>query len=302
MLATFDAETTAAQASFAATLSAAGAERVRDCVLQAASARSSPAAALGHNARHHRNESALTGDCIVLLAGAEDAEREPKSLQAALCAIADEESVLRLLETLDTPDLQSRHRRLLELRDDSVSHDWMWRTSRAHGPVVPPGEFQMAVRLRLGATCVNPDIRCSRCGSQLGSADSHAMCCNLPEATRGHYDVRDEVLALAHLADPQSSIEDVGLVPSAPALRPADILTSAAIPGCSAALDIGVTSPDAAGAGADCCDAMHRRKHRDYATVLAELLQQGVTYRPMVWSAFGRAHPEAKLAEESLTG
>ena len=135
---------------------------------------------------------------------------------------------------------------------------------------------------------------CVRCGAALGAAGSHPLCCALPEATRGHYGVRDEVLALAHLADPTAAVESVGLVPSVPELRPADILTSAAFPGRLAALDIGVTSPDRSGAGEDCCDSMHQRKLGDYGHVLAELEEQGVTYRPMVWSCFGRCHPEAQ--------
>ena len=113
--------------------------------------------------------------------------------------------------------------------------------------------------------------------------------------------MRDVVLGLAHLADPSSATETVGLVPSNPSLRPADILTSAALPGRMAALDIGITSPDGAGAGGDCCDAMFRRKRRDYQRYLHELeVEEGVSYRPMVWSAFGRAHPEADAMLESM--
>ena len=107
--------------------------------------------------------------------------------------------------------------------------------------------------------------------------------------------MRDAALVLAHLADPTAAVETLGLIPSAPALRPADILTSAALPGRMAALDIGVTSPDAAGAGDGCCDAMYNRKRADYAAHLPDLeVRVGIAYRPMVWSAFGRAHPEAE--------
>ena len=102
------------------------------------------------------------------------------------------------------------------MRDPSVSHDWLWRVSPAHGPLVPRGEFQVAVRLRLGAPCADPSTLCARCGATLGGTCSHALCCALPEATRGHYDVRNEVLSLAHLADPTAAAEAVGLIPSAP--------------------------------------------------------------------------------------
>ena len=112
--------------------------------------------------------------------------------------------------------------------------------------------------------------------------------------------MRDETLVLVHLADPAASVETVGLIPSAPALRPADSFTSAAIPGRLAALDIGVTSPDAAGAGDDCCDAMYRRKRADYAAHSAELAAQDIVYKPLVWSTFGRAHPETDTILRSL--
>ena len=103
----------------------------------------------------------------------------------------------------------------------------------------PVGEFQMAVRVRLDAPCAE-SIPCSKCGAVMGGRCKHPLLCAVPEATRGHYGVRDEVLKLAHLADPSSATEALGLIPSAPALRPADILTSAALPGRLAALDIGL--------------------------------------------------------------
>ena len=56
----------------------------------------------------------------------------------------------------------------------------------------------------------------------------------------------------------------------------------------------GVCFPDASGAGDDCCAAMFDRKRNDYKRHLHELeVQQGIAYRPMVWSTWGRAHPEA---------
>ena len=54
-------------------------------------------------------------------------------------------------------------------------------------------------------------------------------------------------------------------------------------------------SPDACGAGMDCCDSMFQRKRKDYWTYLHELEQvQGIAYRPLVWSIWGRAHPETE--------
>ena len=142
---------------------------------------------------------------------------------------------------------------------------------------------------------------CCRCGAALGRSASHAFCCALPEATLGHYAARDAVLPVAHLADPATAVESRGLIPSAPMLRPADILTSAALPGRLTALDIGITSPDTAGAGHDCCDAMYNRKRQHYRKHLEELEQdQQIAYRPLVWSTWGREHPETSAILTSL--
>ena len=101
------------------------------------------------------------------------------------------------------------------------------------------------------------------------------------------------------LGDPEAAHEPAGLIPSRPSLRPADIFTSAAH-GSLAALDIGVCSPEAAGAGLDCCAAMARRKQRTYAPFATELRQRGVRYQPLVWSSYGRAHVETLDTLQSL--
>ena len=108
------------------------------------------------------------------------------------------------------------------------------------------------------------------------------------------------MLELAHLADPSAEAETLGLVPSHPSLRPADVLTSAALPGRLAALDVGVVSPDAAASGSDCCAYMHDKKMRVYSAHLAEMEANGVTYRPLIWSAMGREHPETSVVLEAL--
>ena len=81
---------------------------------------------------------------------------------------------------------------------------------------------------------------------------------------------------LVHVADPAAVTELPGLVPDAPTLRPADIYSEAAVPGSSAALDVGIMSPDACGAGSDCCEAMRQRKLRDYGAHLAGLAARGI--------------------------
>ena len=162
-----------------------------------------------------------------------------------------------LADLLQIREDWSGSRRLSEVRDDTVSHDWLWSLNPCHGPIVPPGEYLAALRLRLGAPTIDIPVLCKRCGREdLDKVCTHALRCALPEATRGHNGIRDVVLNLSHLSDSCARPEVLNLIPSHATLRPADILTSAALPGRLAALDIGVTSPDCAGAGDDCCETM----------------------------------------------
>ena len=95
MLEAYDATTADALSTFRASLPEAQATRAGDLVRQAAEARGTPEGALAGARR--RRETVLTGDCLIMPAGAEDPEYEPESLQAALCAIQDEQAVVGLL-------------------------------------------------------------------------------------------------------------------------------------------------------------------------------------------------------------
>jgi len=104
-----------------------------------------------------------------------------------------------------------------------------------------------------------------------------------------------------HIADSIAETEVQGLIPDAPSLRPADIFTEAAVPGCQAAMDIGITSPDSTGAGDDCCEAMYRTKMAKYEQYLPGLTHRGIRYKPMILSAYGRWHPDSLLTMEAIT-
>ena len=104
-----------------------------------------------------------------------------------------------------------------------------------------------------------------------------------------------------HIADSTAETEVQGLIPDAPSLRPADIFTEAAVPGCQAAMDIGITSPDSTGAGDDCCEAMYRTKMARYEQYLPGLTRRGIRYKPMILSAYGRWHPDSLLTMEAIT-
>eukprot|EP00973_Karenia_brevis_P003231 444819-Karenia_brevis.AAC.1 len=129
----------------------------------------------------------------------------------------------------------------------------------------------------------------------LGPSGFHALLCARGPSTRGHNAVRDELFKTASSLDSTSELEPIGLIPSYPGLRPADLLTGVSgFSGRLAALDVGVCCPAAAGAGTDCVESMRQRKvarMRPYADVLEA---GGVEYRPVTFSCFGRPHPDAK--------
>ena len=131
--------------------------------------------------------------------------------------------------------------------------------------------------------------------NDLNPSCRHALSCNIGEATRGHYAVRDDVLQLFSLADSSCAVEVPNLIPSCPGLRPADIFTSASHPGRRAALDIGITFCESSGSGVDCCDSMYTKKKRVYEPHGEELLEGGIVYEPVVFSSYGRLHPRAML-------
>ena len=90
------------------------------------------------------------------------------------------------------------------------------------------------------------------------------------------------------IADPGLATEVSGLAPSEPSARPADILTTAAIQGRGVALDVVVDSQEACGAGIDCLITATKRKLRRYANVIRDLDAEGLSFRPMAWSAESR--------------
>jgi len=112
--------------------------------------------------------------------------------------------------------------------------------------------------------------------------------------------VRDLLHKAACGADPTAELEPLGLIPGHPTLRPADVFTSAAVPGRLSALDVGICSPDATAAGHDCTESMRLRKLGDYGSHLGTLERQNIEYRPMVWSAYGRPHPAATQALRAI--
>ena len=66
------------------------------------------------------------------------------------------------------------------------------------------------------------------------------------------------------------------------------------------AFDVGIANPQAQTAGADPCASMVASKLERYAAILPELEADGVEYRPVVWSCWGRPHLGASAAVRSM--
>ena len=218
---------------------------------------------------------------------------KPIRLQHDLSVLFDKEGSGSLYAHFEAvPGGEQDCTRLLELSDDTVSSKWLW-TVDPHSPLtLSPEHFIAAVRLRLGASFTSKPVQCRICSKVLDINGMHALCCAPGESTRGHNAVRDELFVLARIADTTAEREVLGLLDTAPGLRPADILTCSVLPSLSSALDIGIAAPHAAHAGSDCCETMRWRKVRNYAEHDSALLEQGIQYTPIVWSCWGREHAD----------
>ena len=299
----YDAELAAALDAFCERLSPARAASAREACEAAAAGAAHLLQRLlaGRGVEGAAGEDAEPAEGPQLLreAGAEDDEHPlaggRRRLQRSLAHLCDQGLLdhLAAAHARAGPEGEAHARRLVELRDETSSSAWLWGLDPRDGHSLEPDKYVAAVRLRLGAGYLPEPRLCRACGRcPLDPGGFHALCCAPGEGTRGHYDVRDSVLDLTRLADPTAETEVVGLFDAAPGLRPADILTSAASPGLTSALDVGVASPDAVGAGDDCLETMRLRKRNRYGAFLAELEDQGVEYRPLVWSCWGREHAD----------
>ena len=189
---------------------------------------------------------------------------------------------------------------LAELGDSNVDHTWLWRLNPRHGSTLDADEYVDSVRFRLGCAGPAEPITCAACNSGiLDTGAAHASCCALGEATRGHNAVSSLIHAAAQQCDHTSEMEVPVLIPGTD-LRPADILTSA-LGNAYTALDVSICSPHALEAGTDCTQSRVEAKLEYYGPHLAALLRQNISYTPIVWSAYGRPHPDTLTVLRSLS-
>jgi hypothetical protein len=147
--------------------------------------------------------------------------------------------------------------RLKELRHPEVSHKWLWHLDPSGGTVMSQADYIVNVQKRLGARVQEGGAQCRLCGVLLDPQLEHAEVCAIGEATRGHYACVRTLVDGFRLSDPTVTTEARGLTSTQ--ARQADILTTAAVPGRSAALDVCVAFPNAAAAQGDAAEAAFRR-------------------------------------------
>ena len=210
-------------------------------------------------------------------------------LQKELCKLSDCTRLRRLEATLARQCNWPQLERLKDLRHAGVSHQWIWHLDHHTGSVLSQSDSVSNLQKRLGARTYEGNAACSLCGAPLDPQVEHSECCATAEATRGHYACVRACVNGLRLADPAVTTEPRGLTNTTS--RPADILTAAAVPGRSAALDVCVASSNAAAAAGDAAAAAFKRKLRRYRREIPQLRAAGIVYRPLVWTADGRPHP-----------
>jgi hypothetical protein len=210
-------------------------------------------------------------------------------VQGQLAKLQDCTQLRKLEKELASNCLWSQLQRLKELRHKDTCHTWLFHLNPLRGSVMTEGDYVINVQKRLGAKILSDECWCNICGKHIDPCLNHSEVCAIGEATRGHYAVVRAMVDGLKIADPAVTTEPRGLTRTQD--RRADIFTSAAVPGRSAALDVCIASPDSAAAGEDACESAFKRKLHHHLSVIPELHAAIIASRPMIWSADGRPHP-----------
>jgi hypothetical protein len=302
LLEAYDVRTRAAESALAATLPEDLAQRIKDIAIEGAEdadRRWKKFVQAGDDEQEQGPQVAQTEDPLLRVAmaadlnepGADRSRHLAGPLQRTLSAVTDEASQRVWQEDLRERGRHSDLRRLAELQDkDNQERSWLWAIQQGQEPTLAAHDYALAVRTMLGASLLIQPVLCNGCGKHLLDVQGkHALCCMGSETTIGHNRIRDTVAMGLAMADPGTITEPLGLVPSRPELRPADILSRAGREDGLVACDIGVASPEAGGAGLDCLEAMRSRKLAHYGdAVLEELRAQHIVYTPLILSCYGR--------------
>lgn len=220
-------------------------------------------------------------------------------IQKEIMLIVEERKVSELNHSMADAGNVSGVHRLADLQHEEQDHSWLWSLSPHRGPTMQSEVFVEAVRLRLGMAGPKEATPCHLYGDfATTETGAHALCCARAQSTRGHHALNRFLFDEISTFDPAAEFEPAHLIPGT-LLRPADILTSGVGAGLTA-LDVGVISPDATSAGADCVITMFERKVAKYAAHEAALERQNISYLPLVFSSYGRPHPSSTATLRAL--
>ena len=188
-------------------------------------------------------------------------------LQRALFGLIDEARLRRLGALLHSEGRDSDVRRIRELRSKEQDPSWIWSINKVTGPTLEPLHHSVAVRAMLGADFLFSPMLCHGCSSRMLDVQGcHALCCLGGASTVGHNKVRDVVALGVAVVDPATVTEAPGL-----------------------AIDVGIASPKASGAGDDCVEAMSLAKRAHYGPAVPdEFHAVGIIYVLAHTSCFGR--------------
>ena len=117
-----------------------------------------------------------------------------------------------------------------------IEHKWPYHLDTRAGTVPAPHDFVVNVQKRLGIRSYTGEGGCRLCGTFLDPRLEHGEICSILEATRGHYARVRALFGGLTLADPGVTTEPRGVTDTTS--RRAVIFTTAAVPGCGAALDV----------------------------------------------------------------
>ena len=157
-------------------------------------------------------------------------------LHPELAALSDRSRLRQLEADLESQGNWPQLDGLRELRHRDISHKWISHLDTKNGAVLAAADFVLNVQKRLGARSHACGLSCQLCGEQLDPQVEHLETCSTAEATRGHYACVQTLVNGLRLADPTVTTEPRCL--TSLTSRPADVLTVAAVPGRSAALDV----------------------------------------------------------------
>ena len=226
--------------------------------------------------------------------------RKRTKIQGVITAYIDSGVREGLLQMHESEGSWAARMRLAELGNSSVDHTWLWRLKPRHGSTLEADEYVDSVRFRLGCAGPAEPTTCAACNSGImDTGAAHASRCALGEATRFHNAVSSLIHAAAQQCDHTSEMEVPVLIPGTD-LRPADVFTSA-LGNAYTALDVSICSPHASEAGVDCTQSRVEAKLEHCGPHLPALLRQNISYTPIVWSAYGRPHPDTLTVLRSLS-